>query len=418
MAAHTEAGATAQPQAEWQRSNPDIIVYVPEEDVYTGDNEHFLVFESPGGDLLAVWTQSSKEAHGDNHLVLARSSDNVTWSKPSYLVGTKPGEKGGQASWGFPVVSDQGRIYIFYTKDIGVYDMHTQVSGAMGCLYSDDDGRTWTAGCDIPMGRTRNDHPDPSVPRNWIVWQKPIRDSKGRWVTGYTQNTSPAVRKPRFHWQETDTRSLFMRFDNIDEGPDPADLRITWLPEEGDGLEVPLPRDPSVSVAQEPSIVLLPDNRLFCVMRTFTGHIWYAVSGDDGATWTNPEPLLYRDGGEKVKQPIASCPVYPLGGEGRYMLLFHNNDGHLEDYTPYDANYNRRPAFVSVGTFQPDAHQPVWFAPPKQLMDTDGVVVGPKQTTEIATYPSLTTYKGKRVLWYPDRKYFLLGKYITDDLFE
>ena len=46
---------------------------------------------------------------------------------------------------------------------------------------------------------------------------------------------------------------------------------------------------------------------------------------------------------------------------------------------------------------------------------TDGVAIGPKGTSEIATYTSLTEWRGERILWYPDRKYFLLGKRITDD---
>ena len=43
-------------------------------------------------------------------------------------------------------------------------------------------------------------------------------------------------------------------------------------------------------------------------------------------------------------------------------------------------------------------------------------LVGPKKTNEIATYTSFTIYKGKQILWYPDRKYYLLGKYITDEM--
>jgi hypothetical protein len=30
----------------------------------------------------------------------------------------------------------------------------------------------------------------------------------------------------------------------------------------------------------------------------------------------------------------------------------------------------------------------------------------------------MTEWNGKRVLWYPDRKFYLLGKYITDALVE
>ena len=400
---------------EWKRSNPDIAVFIPREDIYTGDNEHFLVFASPSGEWLALWTQSSVEGHGDNHLVLSRSTDQLSWSEPRYVVGARRGEKGNQASWGFPVVSNEGRMYILYTKDVGIYDVDSQTTGTMGCVYSDDDGHTWKTGSDIPMPRNRYDHPDPAVPRSWIAWQKPIRDSQGRWMTGYTQWSSREVYEyPTDGWYSKDSRSLFIRFDNLDEGPDPEQLQVTWLPADGVGLEVAYPIHPERSVAQEPSLVLLPDGRLFCVMRTYTGHIWYALSSDDGETWTSPEVLRYKDDGEPIRQPIASCPVYALQ-DGRYVLIFHNNDGHIGEYRPEHALHNRRPAFISAGHYRKDSHQPIWFSEPKQFVDSDGKNLGPKGTNEIATYPSLTEWNGKIVLWYPDRKYFLLGKYITEE---
>lgn len=397
---------------EWKRTRPDIVVFLPEEDVYTGDNEHFLVFETPRGDWLALWTQSSVEGNGDNHLVVSRSVNQTNWTRPQFVVGSRRGERGNQASWGFPVVSAQGRIYIFYTRDIGIYDLDSQTTGTMGVVYSDDDGATWTPGADVPMQRNRFDHPDPSVPKNWIVWQKPIRDSKGRWVAGYTQWSSPKVSaNPPMGWYSRDSRCMFVRFDNIDEGPDPEELRLTWLPANNRGLEVPFPDRQDLSVAQEPSIVLLPDKRLFCTMRTFTGYIWYALSGDDGESWSRPAVLRYEDDGEPIRQPIASCPIFALN-DGSYLLVFHNNDGHLGNYGPEDALFNRRPAFTASGIYKQNAKQPIWFGRPKLFADTDGVAIGPKGTCEIATYPSLTENNGKRVLWYPDRKYYLLGKYI------
>ena len=78
-------------------------------------------------------------------------------------------------------------------------------------------------------------------------------------------------------------------------------------------------------------------------------------------------------------------------------------------------NHIRRPAYLAVGEFRPQAHQPVWFGQPKVFADTEGIFVGPKKTSEIATYTSFTEWHGKRTLWYPDRKYYLLGKYITDE---
>ncbi len=402
-------------------SNPDIVVYIPKGENYNDtDNEHFLVFHAPKSDeLLAMWTQSKCEGFGNNHTALARSSDGVHWSQPIIIAGSKASDKSDfQASWSFPVVSRQGRIYCFYTKETEIIDVHRCCSGSMGCLYSDDNGHTWTQGADIQMQRNQYDHPDSKYPRSWIVWQKSIRDSKGRQIVGYTQSTSKAVRpEPPAGWWSADTRPLFMRFDNIDEGPDPEEIRITWLPDDPDSLHIPYPEHPNISVSQEPSIVLLPDNRLFTVMRTFTGFIWYSVSDDDGATWRKPEPLRYHDKGDCVRQPIAPCPVYSLS-DGRFILIYHNNDGNLGPHKPEDAVHNRRPAYISLGTYQSQARQPIWFTDPQLLADSGPELVGPKKTCEICTYTSYTEYKDRRILWYPDKKYYLLGKYITDEMLD
>lgn len=83
-----------------------------------------------------------------------------------------------------------------------------------------------------------------------------------------------------------DTSSELVRFANIDEGPDPCDLQIAWLPEGEDPIRVPCPIEPEryrgYSLCEEPSIALLPDGWLFLVVRTVTGRIWYTVSDNDG----------------------------------------------------------------------------------------------------------------------------------------
>lgn len=413
-----------EPAMEWRRSRPDRVLYLPKGGAASDeDNEVVCVFPAPRSDsLLALWTQSSVEGHGNNRLMISRSHDGAVWTPPVRIAGTAPGTREPQASWGIPIVNKRGRIYCIYLREMPRSDVNRQESGAMGCASSDDDGRTWTTGDPITLPRNELDHPDPAVAVNWWTWAYGARDRRGRYVLGYTRITSPTVR-PRVSnkWMHQDTRCAFMRFENLDDNPAPADLRISWLPAAGLGLDVPDPLYPGRSVAQEPGVVLLPDGRLLSVMRTMTGTIYYSVSSDEGDTWRKPEPLLYRDGGVPVLQPVAPCPIFPLAG-GRFLLLFHNNDGCRGWYSQWkkewkenEANHLRNPAWLALGEFRPDAHQPIWFGAPQKLLDTDGVIVGPKRSAEIATYASLTEWKGVRTLWYPDRKYYLLGKYITDE---
>ena len=79
-------------------------------------------------------------------------------------------------------------------------------------------------------------------------------------------------------------------------------------------------------------------------------------------------------------------------------------------------NFIRHLAFIALGEFRPNSRQPIWFGQPDLILDTGGVPVGPKGTAEIATYTRPTESTGKRILWYPDRKYYLLGKYIANDI--
>lgn len=148
-------------------------------------------------------------------------------------------------------------------------------------------------------------------------------------------------------------------------------------------------------------------------MRTITGCICYSLSADDGSTWCNPRPLLRKDHGQPILEPICCCPIYELS-DGRYVLLHHDR---LEGTRPEDSNVNRRPAFIALGEFRPQAEQPVWSTQSKRLMDNDGVGLGPLQRTDIGVYTSMTNRNSTDVLWlwYPDRKFFLLGKRITPE---
>lgn len=401
------------------RSKPDYIVYRPgsiDGSTFDTGNEHFLVFDGPDGSLMAVWTQSSYEGAGDHRIVFARSEDDgITWSPPHRLVGpARPGD-GYMSSWGFPMVTKSGRIYVIYNQYQGIDDVVHQHTGTMDCVYSDDMGRSWSDPQTIPMKRSRYDHTDPSVPSCWIVWQRPILDLKGNYFTGFSRWVSKAVRTPPHisSWTAWETVVEFMRFDNLHYNPEPKDIQITWS--DGDkALRVPHYSNPVLSIAQEPSLVRLPDDRLFCVMRTMAGCIWYSLSDDDGVNWCNPRPLLRKDFGLPILEPLCCCPIYEYS-PGRYVLLHHNNDGRIDGNPPENTKLNRHPAFIALGEYRPNAEQPIWFSESKELMDNDGVGIGPLQRLDLGVYPSVTSRKGNFVLWHPDRKFFLLGKRITEE---
>jgi hypothetical protein len=404
-------------KAELQRTRPDYVVYVPgslDGSTHDAGNEHFLVFDGPDGSLMAVWTQSTHEGAGDHRIMFTRSDDEgLTWAAPQRLVGPRFKGDGHMASWGYPLINKSGRIYVLWNQYQGIDDVVNQFTGTMDCIYSDDLGQSWSQPQTIPMRRSPYDHVDPSVPSNWIVWQKPMRDLQGRWFTGFTRWVSKAAHTPQQGKRWTAESVVeFMRYENIDDNPQPHDIQISWFAFGERALRVPHYKEPLLSIAQEPSLVRLPDQRLFCTMRTLSGYIWYSLSEDDGETWCLPRPLLRQDHGLPILQPKCCCPIYQLA-DGRYVLLHHNNSGRYEGSQPEEWKRNRRPAFIALGEYRPQAEQPIWFSRSKQLMDSDGVGIGPLGRTEVGVYSSFTTQGGNNVLWHPDRKFFLLGKRIT-----
>ncbi len=409
-------------------TQPDYVVFVPrvtDASVSDTGNEHFLVCDGPDGSLLAVWTQSSAESQPDQHITFSRSTDEgVTWSPPRIIAGPrKPGD-GFIASWGYPLVSRSGRIYVLYSQHIGQHDSFYHHTGWLHGIHSDDLGQTWSAPQNVPLPRSINDNPDPAMPPNILCWQKPLRlGAGGRYFAGITRWTSFAVRQnPTKSWISADSRVEFMRFKNVDDNPAVGDLKISFFAANEQALAVPVRGHPEVSACQEPTVVKLPDGRLFCTMRTASGSPFWSVSADVGETWTQPRRLLRRDGGEPLLHPLSPCPMYDVGGNeagsGHYALFIHNHDGHYQGYGPTDTSYHRRPIHLVAGHFEPGADQPVWFAEPRLFMDHNGVSLGKPGTAgrlDLALYASFTVRGGQAVLWYPDRKFFLLGRRIGSE---
>jgi hypothetical protein len=384
-------------------------------------NEHFLVFDGPDGSLMAIWTQHlTLRPEAKSRIVFARSDDKgVTWSKPKHLVGPKDINDPHHISvWAFPLVTKSGRIYTLWNQNQGKTGWIFFHTGTMEGMYSDDNGKTWSKPQNIKMPVSKYDDPEGKIPSEWIVWQKPERLSNGKYIIGFSRWPNQAVSyynkktsPPGWPWIESVIE--FMTFENIDDNPEPKDIKINYTAWGDKALRVPHYLEPELSIAQEPSIVALPDGRLFCTMRTGSGYIWYSTSDDKGQTWGNPRPLLRKDKGSPILQPVSCCPIYQMA-DGRYVLLHHNNRGDISD--PSRISHPRTPAYIALGEFRPDADQPIWFSESKIFVDNKSLNPAgevAKTGADAATYSSFTTSTGKNILWYPDAKCWLLGKEVS-----
>ena len=384
-------------------TKPDFIVFAPKRDLKkVGDtyNDHFQVFDKPDGTLFAVWTQATREGEVDHHIAFSKSTDKgLTWSEPEILAGSANAVHPQlRASWQQPMVSKSGRIYVFWVQQIS--NTLNQHCGAMFGIFSDNNGDSWSPPREVTFGRetkgdTGTDDPTPM----WCNWQRPLRLGEGG---RYLAASSHHTRTPNTNNYTISTE--FLQYDNIDDDPPVEDIRLKWFCVGDKGLFW----QGLSNTCEESSIVKLPDGRLFTIMRTSAGYPVWSVSGDNGQTWAEPKPLRDRDGGQVLKHPRSPCPIYDRygceAGSGYYFAFIHNT----YDEEAKNEWQNRGPLYLLAGKYQPDAEQPVWFAPPRLFSARE---------SNNSFYTSSTVVDGKTVLWYNDKKFYLLGRYIGDEWF-
>ena len=387
-------------------TNPDYRLYVPKSTEYDNNNVHLYVAEHEKfGGLIAFWTQSTCENNGDNHVMMAKSKDGgKTWTEPKFIVGClnydkETGKRDEQGSWGFPIVSKSGRIYLFYYREImGIKDIALQITGAFSCMYSDDFGETWSEHGDIPQRKTPYDFRE-NIQDN-IVFELPLKLPDGTYLAGFTKFASRYIEQ---HLRGG-VHVFFYHFKNIDDDPEIKDLEIDILPDDK-GIHVYQP-DGREGKIEEPSLVMLPDGRIFCSMRTNLGSVFFSTSSDMGKTWEAPRPLTFSDN-TFFTHPLSPCPIYDLR-DGRFMQLYH---GACDIERPY---YPRHTLRCAIGYFDPDAKQPIRFDKENDTvfmkLSEKEVILG--DDVQLAMYGTMTYMNGKKILWYPDRKFYLLGKNI------
>lgn len=411
-----EVAGSADPR-EITRTDPDYVLYDPtggsprewSDPDFFWLNEQILVVPLADGSLLATWTSERLDPHLLRIMYCKSFDGGTSWSTARFIDGD--GLNGsGPAAWQVPVVTESGSIYLFY--------VHSPIQGAgafggnLRCRVSRDHGESWSLPVDLEFPRGRFDSADSSVPPIWVSISVPIRDAANRPLLSYTRWASTVdvpggldvgIKQRHSHIE-------ILRMENIDDDPEPADIAITPLLLDRP-VTAPHEDIDGASFAQEPYIVRLPDDRLFMVLRTNRGEVWYTVSDADGQSWRMAVPMRYHDGGSILKQCVSPCPVYQLD-DHHFAFLFNNNDGFVFGAESRWDVRNRRPAYLCRGVFDPDARQPISWSDPALLIDNDAVPWGPPELSrfEAAAYPSLTIDEDGAILWYPDRKGFLLGK--------
>lgn len=331
-------------------------------------DQPYVVRTDDGHWLCVMTTGRGLEGQPGQHVVAARSADQGrTWSD---LVPIEPAD-GPEASWAMPLKVPGGRIYVVYTYNADNLRLvpggnsptnirRVDTLGSYVFKFSDDHGRTWSAGrYEIPMRRMRIDRENSAGGAVLFFWGvgKPITVGDaaifgfakvGKWGVPGTMVTSQGV---------------FLRSENILAERDPRRVRWELLPDGDEGL-----RAPKGPVSDEANPAALADGSLYATYRTIDGYPCHAYSRDGGHTWTPPAYATYTPGGRRIKHPRAANFVRKFAN-GKFLYWFHNHGGepvHAAAWNPY---LGRNPAWVAGGIEKEG--QIHWSEPEILLYDDD-----------------------------------------------
>lgn len=392
---------------DWRRTEPLSPIYLPTKESKPNDrtNQQVVGIVSKTGAYLVTWTMASVESKQDQRVVFSRSTDRGrTWSAPQ-VIDQDSEEHPGAASYGSLFqVPETGRVYLFYLKnDPAETKVRRDITGWFRWQYSDDDGITWhRVRARFNMGRGEWTPKEPDRPSSWIGIYSPHTTSRGDVLFSFARyGLKQEGGRGYGNWM---TEPYFLRLENVLTEPDPEKLEFSVFPDSPRGLRIE--RDAGLYWGNEPSWIELSDGRLMTAIRTRNDAVYYAVSGDWAETWTEPQPLRYREGGEIVRNPNAPCPMVKLS-DGRIVLLYYNAVKN-NTFGP------RNPVWITVGREKLGADPPVEFGQPVKFMEVPDTPPLGSTYIQIASYSTMVEHEGKVLLFYNDCKHWVLFKHIPE----
>ena len=343
-------------EAAFKEGGGHIRADIPYEVATVCKNESNCTVFLKDGTWFTTWGQGSHEGHPDERIVFAVSRDmGKTWSPPSTIQASCP-EREERVAYGIPfVVPETDRIYLFFfltantegklwasegRLDHALRRFPEHGSGRLHFVYSDDAGESWSPRRRIVLPR-RDINAMPDRFHGWVNHPPQIMPTGEVSFTFSAHGMSVLNRRA---WQLGAAEVNVVRCENILSETDPEKLRFTLLPKGPRGIRADaynhwnnpslrrlldffdgVPEDTAWNF-QEMTIVPMDNGRWLGVGRTFLGSPGFTVSSDRGESWTPAEPLCYAPDGQPIAHPMTMCPIAKTS-DGRYVLLFCNNDG-------------------------------------------------------------------------------------------
>ncbi len=398
------------------------------------------------GAWFTLWSQGTMERNPDERMVGALSFDEGrTWTRPFAVQDPEP-EHELTFSYGIPfVVPDTGRLYIFffsywntntedYLKNPNVkpdpanrkYPEHE--SGHLYFIYSDDDGKTWSKRKKINLPH-REIFSCPDRIHAWV--NHPLKIMPGGQVifsfTGYRMDIGPKFQHG-MNFRMRPSENNIVLCENILSEKDADKLSFKLLPEGEFGIRVDIKRfltnkpmqklheiyggDPEKHSFnfEELTVVPLADSRWLGVGRTKLGSPCYTISSDGGYAWSSPEPLRYSPGGDLINHPMTMCPIEKTA-DGRFVLLFNNNDGSERgSQHVWDGFNNRNPLWIVVGKEIPGEKRNggLVFGKPAVVAEADSIGKMQENKGDQISMPQFFERNGKYFICYNIKKYDIL----------